>query len=129
MWVHTVPLFYSRGEKRVFKKVMFCPKLKNIFWVSRKISGVWWGDLVKKTSMLLLLLLLLLLQFQNFDTGVFRTLTNIYTKVFVKKGHPLLRINWILHQIYLTRPSIHLLVKTQGIVQTCNAHSAGFLTL
>ena len=30
MRVQIVPLFYSRGEK-VFKKVMFCTKLGNIF--------------------------------------------------------------------------------------------------
>ena len=40
MRVHIVPLFYSRGEKGIFKKVMFCTKLGNIFWVSWKISDV-----------------------------------------------------------------------------------------
>ena len=44
MRVQIVPLFYSRGEKGVFKKVMFCTKLENIFWVSYKIRGVWWED-------------------------------------------------------------------------------------
>ena len=44
MRVQIVPLFYSRGEKRVFKKVMFCTKLENIFWVSWKMSDVWWED-------------------------------------------------------------------------------------
>ena len=31
MWVQIVPLLYSRGEKGIFKKVMFCTKLGNIF--------------------------------------------------------------------------------------------------
>ena len=44
MRVQIVPLFYSQGEKGVFKKVMFCTKLENIFWVSYKIHGVWWED-------------------------------------------------------------------------------------
>ena len=31
LWVQIVPLFYGRGEKQFFKKVMFCPNLENIF--------------------------------------------------------------------------------------------------
>ena len=31
MQVQIVPPFYSLGEKRVFKKVMFCAKLGNMF--------------------------------------------------------------------------------------------------
>ena len=34
--VQIVPLICSRKEKREFKKVMFCPKFGNIFWISRK---------------------------------------------------------------------------------------------
>ena len=29
--VQIVPLFYSQGEKRIFRKIMFFPKLGNVF--------------------------------------------------------------------------------------------------